>query len=89
MAAKTMAKKRQAFLLRKQGMSVEQIAKELKLSQRMIYRYLDEYELAQLRKWRADMDAALKIADKDKPLSLFLQILKAQTQKGNDEKPAE
>lgn len=88
MAAKTLAKKRKAFLLRKQGKSVSQIAKEMSLSERMVYRYLDEYELVQLRKWRADMDAALKIADKDKPLSLFLQILKAQTQKGNDEKSA-
>lgn len=90
MAAKTLEQKRKAFLSRKQGKSVTQIAKEMGLSERMVYRYLDEYELNQLRNWRSQFDAALKTADKDAPLSVFLAILRAQAQKeSNSEEPTE
>jgi predicted transcriptional regulator len=84
MAKATLAKKREAYLLRKQGYSVLEIAKEMNLSERMVYRYLDEYELHQLRQWRDQFNDALKTADKDQPLSVFLKILKAQAKKDSE-----
>lgn len=81
MAKNTLAKKKQAYLLFKQGWSVKQVAQHMKLSERMIYRYLDEFELHQLREFRQQFRDALSIADKNKPLSVFLQILKAQAKK--------
>lgn len=84
MARNTLAKKKQAYLLFKQGWSVKQVAQHMKLSERMIYRYLDEFELHQLREFKQQFQTALEIADKTQPLSVFLQIFKAQTKKGKN-----
>ncbi|WAI96160.1 homeodomain-like protein [Vibrio phage vB_VhaP_PG11] len=72
----TLARKKQAFFLYKQGTKAPEIAKQLGISERMAYRYIDEYELVQLRQWRTQFKEALEKADKNAPLSHFLNILR-------------
>lgn len=89
MAQDTLAKKKQAYLLFKQGWNAKQVAQHMGVSVRMVYRYRDEYELHQLREFREQFKVALEIADTSQPLSVFLQIFKAQAKKGkNSEKSA-
>lgn len=81
MAQGTLAKKKQAYILFKQGWSVKKVAQHMNVSTRMVYRYKDEYELHTLREFRDQFKVALEIADKQQPLSVFLKILKAQASK--------
>lgn len=69
-------RKQEAFLEYKKGMPVAAIAKNMNLSERMIYRYIDEYELVQLRKWQDNVDEALRITPLDAPVSQLLKVLK-------------
>lgn len=74
----TLRRKKEAYLLQKQGNTIQQIASKLKVSERMAYRYIDEYELNQLRTWRKKFDDALQMSDMDAPLQHFLNILRKQ-----------
>ncbi|CAM0093824.1 hypothetical protein VPHD128_0055 [Vibrio phage D128] len=67
-----------AFLLQKQGLSVPQIAVKMERSERMIYRYLDVYELNQLRQWKKAVDEALKVTPMTAPVSQLVKIIKAR-----------
>lgn len=69
---------KKAFLLQKQGMSVPQIAVEMDRSERMIYRYLDAYELNQLRQWKKAVDEALKVTPMTAPVSQLVKVIKAR-----------
>lgn len=67
-----------AFLLQKQGLSVPQIAVKMERSERMIYRYLDAYELNQLRRWKQAVDGALQVTPMNAPVSQLLKVIKAR-----------
>lgn len=71
-------RKRSAYVRWKQGEPVIDIAKDMKLSERMVYRYIDEYELVQLRKWKTSFQAALDVTPLDAPVSQLLKVLKAK-----------
>lgn len=74
----TLKRKEETFLLYKGGTSVPEIAKRMGLSERMIYRYIDEYELVRLRKWKAKLEEALQITPMDAPVSQLLAVLQAR-----------
>lgn len=81
--AATLARKREAFVMHKQGCSVDEIARKLNLSPRMVYRYLDEYELVRLRKWKEAIDAALAVTPETATLVEFLRIVELRSKAKN------
>lgn len=72
------ARQKESFVMYKGGTSIADIAEKFKVSERMIYRDIDAFELRQLREWRTRMEEALKVADTKAPLSSFLKILNAK-----------
>lgn len=76
--AEVLARKRYAYLQHKKGVAVLDIAYDLGLSERMVYRYIDEFELAQLRKWKSAVDEALNSVPLDAPVSTLLKVIKAK-----------
>ena len=80
MATKEQAdvKKRKAYILYKQGTAIPDIGKMLHVSDRMVYRYIQEFELAMLRKWKKTFEEALKVTDVNAPVSQLLKVIQAK-----------
>ena len=57
----TLARKREAYLLYKSGKPHAQIAIELGVSPRMIYRYIDEFDLVQFRQKEEAHNQAMSV----------------------------
>ena len=73
-----LAKKRKAYLDYKSGVSVQDIASELGLSERMVYRYIDEFDLVQLRAWKTRFEESLSIVSMSDPVSKLVKLIKAR-----------
>ncbi|AUR97311.1 homeodomain-like protein [Vibrio phage 1.238.A._10N.261.52.F10] len=74
----TLLKKRDAYVQYRQGTKIADIAKGMGLSERMVYRYIDEYELVQLRKWKKSVDEALEVTPMNAPVSQLVKIIQAR-----------
>lgn len=72
------AKKREAYLLHKSGETTTAIAAKLGVSERMVYRYIDAFELDQLRLWKAKFEEALAITPMEAPVAQLLKVIKAR-----------
>ena len=71
-------RKRQAYLMHKSGETVPDIATQLEVSERMVYRYIDAFELQQLRAWKERFEEALSVTPLESPVSQLLKIIKAR-----------
>ena len=72
------SRKKQAYLMHKSGQPVADIATELEVSERMVYRYIDAFELQQLRAWKERFEEALSVTPLESPVSQLLKIIKAR-----------